>query len=119
MGTLTVVFIYKIALKLTAHRKFAFISGLIASTSFYILLSGRDGQWDIHTHAWMTMAIYGFIKLVSEDEDRYLNAGLAGLFIGFSFLSKGPVSLYALFLPFLIAYGVVYKYKNLKVSGSP
>ena len=119
MGTLTVVFIYKIALKLTAHRKFAFISGLIASTSFYILLSGRDGQWDIHTHAWMTMAIYGLIKLFSEDEDRYLNAGLAGLFIGFSFLSKGPVSLYALFLPFLIAYGVVYKYKNFKKFWKP
>lgn len=119
MGTLTVVFIYKIALKLTAHRKFAFISGLIASTSFYILLSGRDGQWDIHTHAWITMAIYAFIKLVSEDEERYLNAGLAGLFIGCSFLSKGPVSIYALFLPFLIAYGVVYKYIKFKRFWKP
>ena len=29
---------------------------------------------------------------------------LAGLFIGLSFLSKGPVSLYALLLPFLISY---------------
>lgn len=119
MGTLTVVFIYKIALKLTAHRKFAFISGLIASTSFYILLSGRDGQWDIHTHAWITMAIYAFIKLVCEDEERYLNAGLAGLFIGCSFLSKGPVSIYALFLPFLIAYGVVYKYTKFKRFWKP
>ncbi len=119
MGTLTVVFIYKIALKLTAHRKFAFISGLIASTSFYILLSGRDGQWDIHTHAWIIMAIYAFIKLVSEDEERYLNAGLAGLFIGCSFLSKGPVSIYALFLPFLIAYGAVYKYRKFKGIWKP
>jgi hypothetical protein len=35
---------------------------------------------------------------------------LAGCFIGFSILSKGPISIYALLLPFLIAYGITFKY---------
>ncbi len=112
MGTLTVVFIYKLGLKITAQRKFAFVSGLIAATSFYILYSGRDGQWDIHTHAWMIMAIYGLYKIFTQESDRYLNALITGILIGCSFLSKGPVSMYALLLPFLIAYGVVLKYRN-------
>jgi 4-amino-4-deoxy-L-arabinose transferase-like glycosyltransferase len=37
---------------------------------------------------------------------------LAGVFFGLSFLSKGPVSLYALWLPFLIAFGWVYRFSN-------
>ena len=119
MGTLTVVFIYKLGLKITAQRKFSFIAGLIASTSFYILYSGRDGQWDIHTHAWMVMAIYGLYKVFTEESGKYLNAILSGILIGCSFLSKGPVSMYALLLPFLIAYGVVYKYRDFKRFWKP
>lgn len=119
MGSLTVIFIYKLGIKFTGHRKFAFIAGLFASTSFYILYSGRDGQWDIHTHAWMIMAIYGLYKIFTEKSDKYLNAILAGILIGCSFLSKGPVSMYALLLPFLISYGVVYKYRNFKRLWKP
>lgn len=114
MGTLTVVFIYKLGLKFTLSRKYAFLSGLIAATSFYILYSGRDGQWDIHTHAYMVMAIYGIYKLFTEETSKYSNAVISGLLIGCSFLSKGPVSMYALLLPFLIAFGVVYKYRNFR-----
>ncbi|TRO66404.1 ArnT family glycosyltransferase [Christiangramia sabulilitoris] len=112
MGTLTVIFIYKLGLRISSHRKFAFIAGLIGATSFYILFSGRDGQWDIHTHAWMIMAIYCIYNILNQTGSLYKNAILAGVCIGCSFLSKGPVSMYALLLPFLIAYGVVYNYSN-------
>lgn len=119
MGTLTVIFIYKLGLKFTAQRKYAFISGLIAATSFYILYSGRDGQWDIHTHSYMIMAIYGIYKLFTEESSKYSNAIISGILLGCSFLSKGPVSMYALLLPFLIAYGVVYKYRNFRANWLP
>jgi len=114
LGTMGVLMTYKIALQITQNKTFAFFTGLIAVTSFHILLSGRDGQWDIFTHGFMLVGIVYIIKLLSENKKHYLNAALAGLFIGFSFLSKGPVSIYALLLPFLIAYGVIYKFKNLK-----
>lgn len=114
MGTLTVIYSYKISFKISANPKYSFLAGLVAATSFYILLSGRDGEWDIFTHAFMTIAIYLLLKIFSNEKKIYWNAIGAGLLIGFSFLSKGPVSLYALFLPFLIAYGIVYKYRSLK-----
>ena len=119
MGTLTVVFIYKLGLRFSKNRKFAFLSGLVAVTSFYILYSGRDGQWDIHTHSYMIMAIYGMYKLFTEESSKYINAIISGILIGCSFLSKGPVSMYALLLPFLIAYGAVYKYSNFKTRIVP
>ncbi|MBT8295105.1 MAG: glycosyltransferase family 39 protein [Gramella sp.] len=119
MGSLCVIYTYKLGLKFTAKRKFAFIAGLIAATSFYILYSGRDGQWDIHTHAWMIMAVYGLYKLFTEEGAKYPVAIITGICIGFSFLSKGPVSMYALLLPFLISYGIVYKYRNLRSKWKP
>jgi 4-amino-4-deoxy-L-arabinose transferase-like glycosyltransferase len=115
LGTVGVLMTFKIALQITQNKTFAFFTGLIAVTSFHIILSGRDGQWDIFTHGFMLVAIVYIIKLFSESKKHYLNAALAGLFIGFSFLSKGPVSIYAMLLPFLIAYGVIYKFKNLKL----
>ncbi|APG59493.1 ArnT family glycosyltransferase [Christiangramia salexigens] len=119
MGSLTVIFIYKIGLDLTKNRKYSFIAGLIASTSFYILYSGRDGQWDIHTHAYMVMAIYGILKIFRGERSRYLYALISGVLMGFSFLSKGPVSMYALLLPFLIAYAVVFRFNSNKSLWKP
>lgn len=110
MGSMVVISIYKLGFRFTANRKYSFIAGLIASTSFYILYSGRDGQWDIHTHAWMILAIYFLYQLFTTISKQYLHAILAGIFIGCSFLSKGPVSMYALLLPFLVAFPIVYKF---------
>ena len=119
MGSLTTIFIYKLGLKFSANRKYSFISGLIAASSFYILFSGRDGQWDIHTHGWMIMAIYGMYKLFTDRTNRYSYAIGCGILMGASFLSKGPVSMYALLLPFLIAYGIVFKFTDFKKLWKP
>jgi hypothetical protein len=48
---------------------------------------------------------------MNDKSYSFLNACLTGLFFGFSFLSKGPIALYALLLPFLIAYGIIYKFE--------
>lgn len=108
MGILSVFATYKITEKLTGNLKLSFLVGLIATTSFYILLSGRDGQWDIFTHSFMLWAIYFLVGLF-RNESVWRNSIFAGLLIGFSFLSKGPVSFYALLLPFLIAFIWVYR----------
>ncbi|HEY9184867.1 MAG TPA: glycosyltransferase family 39 protein [Salegentibacter sp.] len=94
------------------QKKQAFISALILVTSFYIVFSGRDGQWDIFTHTFMMGCIFFLVKIFQDFKNLYRNALLAALFFGASLLSKGPVSLYALFLPFLIAYGLTYNYKG-------
>ncbi|MGB7843527.1 MAG: hypothetical protein WBL21_12090, partial [Salinimicrobium sp.] len=76
-------------------------------------------QWDIFTHGFMMAAIYYLWNFFSVEKNLWKTAFLAGLFLAFSIMSKGPVSLYALLLPFLIAYGVIYKYKGLRKKWKP
>jgi len=110
---------FKFLTKLTRRRSFAFIAALILSTSFYIVFAGRNGQWDIFTHAFMMVCIYNLYLLFERSNKNYKYAIIAGLFFGLSFMSKGPVSLYALLLPFLISYGIVFKFRNLKDKWFP
>ncbi|MGO3181794.1 MAG: ArnT family glycosyltransferase [Aequorivita sp.] len=119
LSLILVLFSYKFAKKLTSQKLYAFISSLIMATSFYIVASARDGQWDIYTHGFMMVCIYLLYLFFTKEEHKYQNAFLAGLFFSCSFLSKGPVSFYALLLPFLIAFGIVYKYKNFKTRWLP
>ncbi|WP_037321822.1 glycosyltransferase family 39 protein [Salegentibacter sp. Hel_I_6] len=115
MGIILVVFIYKFLLKITKNIELSFVAGLIATTSFYIIFSSRDGQWDIYTHSFMMLAIFSLYKLYNSTKNWYLYAAISGFFMGCSILSKGPVSIYALLLPFLIAYGVIYNFDGTKV----
>ncbi len=110
---------YKLQLLLAIKKNVAFGSTLILMTSFYIVFSGRDGQWDIFTHAFMVASCYFIIRIFQSNTGLYKNAVIAGLFFGASLLSKGPVSLYALFLPFLISYGIIYKFENFKLKWKP
>jgi len=119
MGILLVVFHYGFIFKLTAHRKLALIGALVLSTSFYILYAARNGQWDIFTHGFMMGSIYYLYQLLRTSSKNYLNAILAGIFFGLSVLSKGLVSLYALWIPFVIAFGIVYHYKGLRTKALP
>ncbi|CAM4269877.1 ArnT family glycosyltransferase [Gillisia hiemivivida] len=116
---LLLIIFYKLQLLLVVKKNVAFISSLILMTSFYIVFSGRDGQWDIFTHAFMMGAIYFIILTLNSDVKKYRYAIIAGLFFGASLLSKGPVSLYALFIPYLISYSLTYKFRNLKLNWKP
>src|SRR5665648_149599 len=84
-------------------------NGLILITSFYIFFAGRDNQWDMYTHSFMIVSIYFLWKLFQENTRQFWNSMLSGIFLGFSILSKGPVSFYVLLIPFLISYVIVYK----------
>lgn len=114
MALVLVLVSYTFGLKLTKDKRYAFIGSLILATSFYVVFAGRNGQWDIFTHSFMIVSIYALFNFFDSKEKLYRNSIIAGLFFGFSFMSKGPVSMYALLLPFLISYGVVFKYKDFK-----
>jgi 4-amino-4-deoxy-L-arabinose transferase-like glycosyltransferase len=108
---------YVFSLKIVNDKLHALINALILLSSFYIIAITIEAPWDIYTHGFMLTAIYFLYNFFSIPDNKWKNSLLAGLFIGLSFMSKGPVSLYALLLPFLLAYGFVYKYKNFKVHG--
>lgn len=110
--TLLLVFgVYKFSQKLGLSKQQSFHNGLILITSFYIYFAGRDNQWDMYTHSFMVICILFLWDLLNDSKKSLFNAIIAGLFFGLSFLSKGPISVYALLLPFLIAYGFTYKFQ--------
>ncbi len=111
---LLVLTTYKFTIRFSENKTLAFVGSLILATSFYIVFSGRNGQWDIFTHAFMMVCIYQLYLFFTSENLKYQRILIAALFFGASFMSKGPVSLYALLLPFLIAFGIAFKFKKFK-----
>lgn len=106
---ITGIGIYKLSKGLLEDQQQSFINALIGITSFYVIGIIIEAPWDIFTHGSMIIAIYYLFELF-RGKQAIKNSLLAGIFIGFSILSKGPISFYALLLPFLIAYGFIYQY---------
>jgi 4-amino-4-deoxy-L-arabinose transferase-like glycosyltransferase len=108
---ITGVFTYLLSNKIVDNTKHSMINALIVITSFYIIGITIEAPWDIFTHGFMLIAIYSLFQVFTTDSKSGKHALIAGFFIGCSILSKGPISFYALLLPFLLAYGFSYKYK--------
>lgn len=114
MIMLTGSYVFYLSRSILKSRMHSMINALIAVTSFYVIGITVEAPWDIFTHGFMLVGIYSLHKFLKREKTDWKHATLAGVFIGLSILSKGPISFYALLLPFLIAYGFTFKYKYLK-----
>ena len=112
--TIIGVFTFLLSKKLVNNTSHSLINGLIVITSFYVIGITLEAPWDIYTHGFMLVAIYYLFQLFGSEKNNVKHILLASFFMGCSILSKGPISIYALLLPFLFAYGFSYKYKNVK-----
>jgi 4-amino-4-deoxy-L-arabinose transferase-like glycosyltransferase len=83
---------------------------LLLVTCYNVILMGRTASWDIYCHAFMMGGIYYLARGLSGKSHQWGNFIASGVFIGLSIMSKGPVSLYALFLPFLLSYPFFYRH---------
>jgi len=92
------------------------INALITITSFYITAIIIEAPWDIFTHTFMFIGIVHVFLLFEKQKNYWKHTVLAGIFIGLSILCKGPVSFYALFLPFLLAYGIAFKFNGFRAK---
>ncbi|WP_421921120.1 ArnT family glycosyltransferase [Marinifilum sp.] len=119
MGSLMVLFMYQFTLSLNGNRTKALSNSLILLTSFYVLFMSRTGTWDIYCHSFMLGAIWLIHNSFKNSNGLWLKFSFAGVFLGLSFLSKGPVAFFALLLPFFIAYFTIYKPKNLRRYWKP
>ncbi|WP_457610299.1 ArnT family glycosyltransferase [Lutibacter sp.] len=113
------IFIYLLSLKLALSKKQSLQNGFILVTSFYIIAIINEAPWDIFTHGFMLAGVYYIFRFFENENKCWKNAFLAAIFVGLSFMSKGPVSFYAIFLPFLISYGITYKFKRLSTKILP
>jgi len=113
------IFSYYLSLKLKLSKIHSLNNSLILVTSFYIVAIINEAPWDIFTHGFMIAGLYYLFQFFEKDNSLWKNALLSALFIGLSILSKGPVSLFAVFLPFLISYGITFKFLNFKKKWIP
>lgn len=104
--------LYTLSRKLTLNKSHSLYNGLIGVTSLYVILIVFEAPWDIYAHAFMLVGIYSIVQIFKTTETAWKYILLAVLGIGASVLSKGPVSVYALLLPFLISYGIIFRKSN-------
>lgn len=95
--------IFKLSRKLTLSKPHSLYNSLIAITSLYVVLIIFDAPWDIYASTFLLWSIYYMMRWFAK-EKTVQSGVLTVLFMAASVLSKGPVALYALLLPFLIAY---------------
>ncbi|MGV6831117.1 MAG: ArnT family glycosyltransferase [bacterium] len=88
----------------------------ILITSFYVFAIIFEGPWDIYTHTFALLSALYFFKYFNSDNQKWFLAILGGVFLGLSILCKGPIGFYALWLPFMIAFGIVYRFKFYRGS---
>ena len=91
------VFCFDLYRALFYDEKTALYAGLVVSSMLLTLKLGTTNSWDIYSVVFMTGALVGLVK---PGRGR-LVAGT--LFLAASVLSKGPVQLYTMLLPFLAA----------------
>ncbi len=103
---------YLLSKKMNLEKSQSLINGFIIISSFYVIGITIEGPWDIYTHGFMLMALYQLFLMFQGKNTSIVRSLLFVLFIAASVLSKGPVSLYVLFLSFVIAYGISYKLKD-------
>ena len=83
------------------------MSALILCTCHNVILMGRTASWDIYCHAFMLGAVYHLAVAIKGMGGKWRHCIVAGVLAGLSIMSKGPVSVYALLLPFVIAFAFV------------
>ena len=100
---LLVFFLFKLTTELTDDRLLPFLAAGTSATSFYIFFLARDISWDIFCHSFMIGAIWLMHRGLRCSGKGWPEFAGAGVLMGLSFMSKGPVSFYALLMPYLIA----------------
>lgn len=90
------VFCFDLHRALFNDDRTAFCSGLVISSMLLTLKLGTTNSWDIYSVVFMT----GALAALMRPGTGWLIAGT--LFMAASVLSKGPVQLYTMLLPFLV-----------------
>jgi 4-amino-4-deoxy-L-arabinose transferase-like glycosyltransferase len=113
IATLMVLFFYGLCFEFTGRSDFAFMGSTIFATSLLVVQMARVNSWDIYTHAFMTGSLWLQVKAFNRLKNNLIWLA-AGLLMGLSVFSKGPVGLYALWLPFLVSYYFFNKKEHIR-----
>jgi 4-amino-4-deoxy-L-arabinose transferase-like glycosyltransferase len=113
---LMVLFVYGLSFRLTNDPQVPFLSAAVLASSALLMFMGRNVAWDIFCHMFMAGAIGALFWGWGKTKGAKSIFILAGLFMGLSFMSKGPISFHSMLLPFLLSYLFAFGYKNIALK---
>lgn len=116
-SVILVWFFFKLVYSETENKKLASLATLILTTTFLVLFIGKRAEWDIYSYNFGLIGIYFFYLTFKNSNKEFLNFSLAGIFLGLSFMSKGPTAWYVIGAPFFIAYWLTYGFPKIKWKG--
>ena len=111
-GIIFIFLLYYFVKILTKNSRKSFITAFVGTTTFMLIKIGNENAWDIYPYVFafgcITFLVKGF--LTEKIKDFFIG----GIFLAASFMSKGPVGIYGLIIPFFISYGFVFGVKKYK-----
>ena len=112
MAIIVLINFYLFSQKIKKDLLFPVLSTLVLASSFYFIAIVKEAPSDIFAHGAMLISVFFLFKSLSSNQMFDIQFLLAGVFGGISILSKGPVSIFALFLPFILAYFLTFGKKS-------
>lgn len=112
MATLLVLFFWGLTRELTrdaeaeaqAPGRTAWLAAVVLGSSLLTVTVGREGHWDIFSNSFAVGSLWLLARGWNRPAGSYASFLGAGLLLGCTILSKGPVSLYTIVLPFVAMY---------------
>lgn len=102
----TVLFLYRSMIRIKKDRMFAFLCSFVLLSTFMFIKYGAENTWDVYTYCFAFCASLAFYVYIKYGEKK--NLYRMGILLVLSFLSKGPVGFYSLFVPFLFAHYIIF-----------
>lgn len=106
----TVIFLYRSTFRIKKDRIFAFLCSFILITCFMFIKIGAENTWDIYTYTFAFLASLSLYLYMVEGLSKDLL--LMSIFLILSFLSKGPIGFYSIFIPFIISHFFTFSKKR-------
>lgn len=106
ISVILIFLIYYLVKILTEKSLYSFIAAFISLTTFMLIKIGNENSWDMYSYVFAFGAVVFFTAGMKKEKIN--NFIISGIFLACSILSKGPVALYGLIVPFIISYGYVY-----------
>ncbi|MBI4640179.1 MAG: glycosyltransferase family 39 protein [Candidatus Tectomicrobia bacterium] len=89
-------------------------ASFVMVTSRIMMDVGRRATWDIFSYSFAVGGLWALFRALRREEPIVLSVVGSGILWGLSFLSKGPVTLYSVLLPFLLALFVMERRREFR-----
>lgn len=102
VGLMTCWAVYGIGCLLGSDRKWGFWAALVLAANLIFIRQARLASYDIFSTGFIMVGFLGLVGLAEMPARRWLWIALAGVGLGLAFMSKGPVPLATVCVPYAL-----------------